>query len=234
MSKTPGTSRKKRILLVEDHPTTRMGLRLMIDGEDDLEVCGEAGQAAEGLEAAIRLTPSLVLTDVTLPGRSGFELVQDLAARCPRLPVLVVSMHPESTFARRALEIGARGYIMKSESGEAILQAIRTVLSGRIYLSQAAGSQLLEFLNNRSHKKHTGVEALSPREFEIFRLIGEGISTEDIAARLHISTKTVETHRHHIKEKTGTSRMGELIAFAAGWLSEQSMTPEPLDSKNGR
>jgi DNA-binding NarL/FixJ family response regulator len=226
MSKTPDTPRKKRILLVEDHPTTRMGLRLMINGEDDLEVCGEAGNAAEGLDAAIRLSPTLVVTDVTLPGRSGLELVQDLAARCPRIPVLVVSMHPESTFARRALEIGARGYIMKSESGEAILQAIRTVLRGRIYLSQAAGSQLLEFLNNRSHKKHTGVEALSPREFEIFRLIGEGISTEDIAARLKISTKTVESHRNHIKEKVGTPRMGELIAFAAGWLAEQSMTPE--------
>ncbi len=234
MSKTPDPSPKKRILLVEDHPTTRMGLRLMIDGEEDLEVCGEAGTAAEGLDAAVRLSPSLLLTDVTLPGRSGFELVQDLAARCPRLPVLVVSMHPEATFARRALEIGARGYIMKSESGEAILQAIRAVLRGRIYLSQAAGSQLLEFLNNRSSKKHTGVEALSPREFEIFRLIGEGISTEDIASRLHISAKTVETHRHHIKEKIGTPRMGELIAFAAGWLAEQCMTPESRDSKNGR
>jgi DNA-binding NarL/FixJ family response regulator len=233
MIKIADAPRKKSILLVEDHPTTRMGLRLMIDGEDDLEVCGEAGNAAEGLDAAIRLTPSLVLTDVTLPGRSGFELVQDLAARCPRIPVLVVSMHPESTFARRALEIGARGYIMKSESGEAILQAIRTVLRGRIYLSQAAGSQLLEFLNNRSHKKQTGVEALSPREFEIFRLIGEGITTEDIASRLNISTKTVETHRNHIKEKVGTSRMVELVAFAAGWLAEQNMTPEPQGSKIG-
>jgi len=231
MSQTPIPPRKKRILLVEDHPTTRMGLRLMIDGEDDLEVCGEAGNAAEALDAAIRLSPSLVVTDVTLPGRSGLELVQDLAARCPRIPVLVVSMHPESTFARRALEIGARGYIMKSESGEAILQAIRTVLRGRIYLSQAAGSQLLEFLNNRSHKKHTGVEALSPREFEIFRLIGEGITTEDIAARLKISSKTVETHRNHIKEKVGTSRMVELVAFAAGWLAEQNMTRSPVCDK---
>ena len=233
MKPPPHSQKKQSILLVEDHPMTRLGLRMMIDSEDDLEVCGEVGDAANGLTAATRLSPSLVLTDVTLPGRSGFELVQDLAARCPHIPVLVLSMHSEMTYARRALEIGARGYIMKSESGEAILQAIRTILRGHIYLSQAAGSQLLEFLNNRSQRKQTGVEVLSPREFEIFRLIGEGISTEDIAARLNISTKTVETHRNHIKEKVGTPRMGELIAFAASWLAEQSMTPVPLESTSG-
>ena len=208
---------------------TRMGLRMMIDGEEDLEVCGEAGDAAEGFSAAIRLAPSLVLTDVTLPGRSGFELVQDLAARCPRLPVLVVSMHSEATYARRALEIGARGYIMKSESGEAILGAIRTVLDGRIFLSPAASSQLLEYVNNHSKKKHTGIEALSPREFEVFQLLGDGVSTEGIAERLNLSSKTVETHRARIKEKVGTQRMSELIALAASWLAQQSMTP-PLEA----
>jgi DNA-binding NarL/FixJ family response regulator len=222
-------SKKHRILLVEDHPMTRMGLKMMIDGEDDLEVCGEAGDAAEGLSSAIRLAPSLILTDVTLPGRSGFELVQDLAARCPRIPVLVVSMHSEATYARRALEIGARGYIMKSESGEAILRAIRTVLAGRISLSQAASSRLLEYLNHRSKEKHSGIEALSPREFEVFQLIGDGIPTSDIARRLNLSPKTVETHRVRIKEKVGTQRMSELVALAASWVTQQSMTP-PLET----
>ena len=203
---------------------TRMGLRMMIDGEEDLVVCGEAGDAAEGFTAALRLDPSLVLTDVTLPGRSGFELVQDLAARCPKLPVLVVSMHSETTYARRALEIGARGYIMKSESGEAILEAIRTVLDGRIHLSPAAGSQLLEFVKTRSKRNQSGIEALSPREFEVFKLFGDGTPTKAIARRLNLSTKTVDTHRSRIKEKLGTHSMPELIALAASWSTRQSMT----------
>ena len=204
---------------------TRLGLRMMIDSEDDLEVCGEVGDAANGLTAATRLSPSLVLTDVTLPGRSGFELVQDLAARCPHIPVLVLSMHSEMTYARRALEIGARGYIMKSESSEAILDAIHTVLEGRISLSKPAAAQLLECVNNRSKKKQTGIEALSPREFEIFKLIGSGATTEGIADRLHLSPKTVETHRSRIKEKLAIHHLSELIALAADWMARESMTP---------
>jgi DNA-binding NarL/FixJ family response regulator len=232
MKKNPPAPKKHRILLVEDHPMTRMGLRMMIDGEDDLEVCGEAGDAAAGFSATLRLDPALVLTDVTLPGRSGFELVQDLAARCPRLPVLVVSMHAENTYARRALEIGARGYIMKSESGEAVLGAIRTVLDGRIYLSPAAGSQLLEFVKTRSKRNQSGVEALSPREFEVFKLFGDGTTTKAIAGRLNLSTKTVDTHRSRIKDKLGTASMSELIALAASWSARQSMTPPAQPPEN--
>jgi DNA-binding NarL/FixJ family response regulator len=227
MKPLPHSQKKQTILLVEDHPMTRLGLRMMIDSEDDLEVCGEVGDAANGLTAATRLSPSLVLTDVTLPGRSGFELVQDLAARCPHIPVLVLSMHSEMTYARRALEIGARGYIMKSESSEAILDAIHTVLEGRIFLSKPAAAQLLECVNNRSKKKQTGIEALSPREFEIFKLIGSGATTESIADRLHLSPKTVETHRSRIKEKLAIHHLSELIALAADWMARESMTPEP-------
>jgi len=222
---------RRRVLLVDDHPFMRAGLGQLIDCQPDLVVGGEAGNPAEALQALARQRPDLILTDLTMPGRSGLEFIKDLRAAHPEIPILVVSMHDEAVYAERVLRAGARGYIMKSESGEAILQAIRTVLRGRIYLSQAAGSQLLEFLNNRSQKKHTGVEALSPREFEIFRLIGEGITTEDIAARLKISSKTVETHRNHIKEKVGTSRMVELVAFAAGWLAEQNMTWSPVCDK---
>ena len=214
---------KRRILLVEDHPMTRMGVKLMIAGEPDLEVCGEAGSAAEGLEAAIRLTPSLVLTDVTLPGRSGFELVQDLHARCPALPVLVLSMHAEASYARRALEIGARGYIMKSEHSTKVLEAIRTVLGGRIHVSEGISGQLLEFLANRSKKKQSGIDALSPREFEVFKLIGEGVSTQIIAGRLNMSPKTVETHRAHLKQKLNAPTAAHLIALAADWFARQSM-----------
>ena len=198
----------------------------MIETERDLEVCGEADTAEEGLEAAIRLSPSLVITDVTLPGRSGLELVQDLAARCPLVPVLVFSMHSEFTYARRALQVGARGYIMKSEDGSTLLQAIRTVMSGRISLSPTASSQLLEFVNDRSKQKRMGIEALSPREFEVFRLIGRGICTKDIADQLHLSIKTVDTHRARIKEKVGVNTLAELISISSTWLTEQSMTPQ--------
>ncbi len=226
MKKNRRDTRKVRILLVDDHPSTRSGARLMIETERDLEVCGEADTAEEGLEAAIRLSPSLVITDVTLPGRSGLELVQDLAARCPLVPVLVFSMHSEFTYARRALQVGARGYIMKSEDGSSLLQAIRTVMSGRISLSPTASSQLLEFVNDRSKQKRMGIEALSPREFEVFRLIGRGICTKDIADQLHLSIKTVDTHRARIKEKVGVNTLAELISISSTWLTEQSMTPQ--------
>lgn len=225
MKKNRRDTPKVRILLVDDHPSTRSGARLMIETERDLEVCGEADTAEEGLEAAIRLSPSLVITDVTLPGRSGLELVQDLAARCPLVPVLVFSMHSEFTYARRALQVGARGYIMKSEDGSTLLQAIRTVISGRISLSPTASSQLLEFVNDRSKQKRMGIEALSPREFEVFRLIGRGICTKDIADQLHLSIKTVDTHRSRIKQKVGVNTLAELISISSTWLTEQSMTP---------
>jgi len=221
-------SRKERILLVEDHPMTRMGLKLMIAGEPGLEVCGEVGTAGEALDAAIRLNPSLVLTDVSLPGRSGFELVQDLHARCPDIPVLILSMHAETSYARRALEIGARGYIMKCEHSDKVLEAIHTVLRGRIYVSEAIAGQLLEFLSHRSKNKQSGPDALSPREFEVFKLIGEGVSTQSIAKRLHLSPKTVETHRAHIKQKLHATTATHLIAIAADWIARQSIAENDL------
>lgn len=220
-------SPKQRILLVEDHPMTRMGLKMMIDSEPNLEVCGEAATASEGLEAAVRLHPDLVLTDVTLPGRSGFELVQDIHAQCPDLPVLILSMHSETSYARRALEIGARGYIMKSEHSQKVLEAIRTVLSGRIYVSEAIAGMLLEFLSQKSKQKQSGIDALSPREFEVFKLLGEGVSVLSVSKRLNLSPKTVETHRAHIKQKLHATSAAHLIAMAAGWIARQSLAGQP-------
>lgn len=230
MKKTKPAARKpskQRILLVEDHPMTRMGLKMMINSEPNLEVCGEAATAGEGLDAAVRLHPDLVLTDVTLPGRSGFELVQDIRARCPDLPVLILSMHSETSYARRALEIGARGYIMKSEHSQKVLEAIRTVLSGRIYVSEAIAGLLLEFLSQKSKQKQSGIDALSPREFEVFKLLGEGVSVLSVSKRLHLSPKTVETHRAHIKQKLHATSAAHLIAMAAGWIARQSLAEHP-------
>lgn len=202
---------------------TRMGIGMMIDGEPGLEVCGEAGSAGEALDAAIRLKPDLVITDVSLLGRSGFEFVQDLSARCPDIPVLVLSMHAETSYARRALEIGARGYIMKCEHSNKVLEAINTVLRGRIYVSEAIAGHLLEFLSHRSRNKQSGPDSLSPREFEVFKLIGEGVGTQSIGKRLNLSPKTVETHRAHIKEKLHATSAPHLIAMAADWMARQSM-----------
>lgn len=229
MKKTKRSSPKSGILLVDDHPLARVGVRQMIETDPELEVCGEAGTAGEGLSATIAHSPALVISDVTLPGRSGFELVQDLAARCPRIPVLMLSMHSEFTYARRALEIGARGYIMKSADGDDLLHAIHTVLHGRIYLSTAASAQMLEYMNGRSRKKRTGIEALTPREFEIFSFIGKGLPSSRIANQLNLSPKTVDTHRERIKIKLGVETCSQLISVASSWIAEQCMTP-PIEA----
>ncbi len=229
MKKTNRRSPKSGILLVDDHPLARVGVRQMIETDPKLEVCGEAGTAAEGLSAAIAHSPALVISDVTLPGRSGFELVQDLAARCPQLPVLMLSMHSESTYARRALEIGARGYIMKSADGDELLKAIHTVLRGCIYLSPAASAQMLEYMNGRSRKNRSGIEALTPREFEIFSLIGKGFSSSQIAMQVNLSPKTVDTHRERIKIKMGVKTCSQLISVASAWIAQQCMTP-PIEA----
>lgn len=221
---------KKGILLVDDHPASRVGVRHMIETEPDLVICGEAGTSATALDAAIKLSPALVITDVTMPGRSGFELIQDLAARCPEIPVLVLSMHSEFTYARRALEIGARGYLMKTADGNELVRAIRTILAGKIFLTPAASAQMLEYLNNRSRSKRTGIEALSPREFEVFSLLGNGVPSNKIAEQLNLSLKTVDTHRERIKRKLEVENMTELVSLASTWLTEQSMTcPAPGD-----
>ena len=222
---------KRRILLVEDHPMTRMGLKMMIDGEKDLCICGEVDNAGAALDATVNLLPDLVISDVTLPGRSGFELVQDLRSACPDVPVLILSMHSEKTYARRALEVGARGYIMKSSDSPAILEAVRTVLSGRISVSPSIAGQLLEFFADQSKNKKTGIDALTPREFEVFKFIGEGASTRTIAKRLNMSPKTVESHRSNIKQKLNAATISQLTAQAAGWFAMQSVAELPESVK---
>jgi len=229
---TRNKTTKRSILLVDDHPTSRVGVRHMIETEPNLVVCGEAANCAEALDAAIKLSPALVITDITMPGRSGFELIQDLASRCPGIPVLVLSMHSEFTYARRALEIGARGYLMKNADGNELIQAIRTVLAGKIFLSPAASAQMLEYMNSKFRSKRTGIESLAPREFEVFSLIGKGFPTKEIAQQLNLSFKTVDTHRNRIKRKVGVESATELISFASAWLAEQCMTGSETGYKN--
>jgi DNA-binding NarL/FixJ family response regulator len=213
-----GRKTKHRIVLVEDHPLTRAGVRAFLDSCSGLSVCSEADTAGRALDAAIKWNPDLLISDIGLPGRSGLELVQDLRSRCPEVPVLFFSMFDECAYAQRALECGARGYIMKSETGQRLLEAIRTVLRGEVYVSPAMSRRLLEFFASQSRKRH-GVEMMSPKEFEVFRLIGEGLATTHIASRLHISPKTVETHRERIKQKLQIETVCKLVATASHWTA---------------
>jgi DNA-binding NarL/FixJ family response regulator len=209
-----------RILIVDDHPMMREGLRTLISRERDLTVCGEAETAGQALDAVANLKPDLVLADITLPGRNGIELIKDICALQHATLILVISMHDESLYTERVLRAGARGYIMKQESGPTMMQAIRQVLAGRIYLSDKMSAQIIEYVAGK-RTKASPIERLSDREWEVFQLIGRGKSTVQIAEELHLSTKTVETHRAHVKKKLDLRTMPELISFASRWIETQ-------------
>ncbi|MCI0744841.1 MAG: response regulator transcription factor [Verrucomicrobia subdivision 3 bacterium] len=226
MKRAAGNSRervKKQILIVDDHPMVREGLAQLIAREPELAVCGEAGTAQEGLAKAAELKPDLILVDITLPGRSGLELIKDILAIRPETRVLVVSMHEESLYAERVLRAGGRGYIMKQEGGRKLVEAIRQVLAGQVYVSPSMSARLLDSLSGaRAQDARSPVEGLTDREFEIFRLIGEGLSTRDIAQKLHLSVKTIEVHRLNIKTKLKLASSSELVHRAVRWMQAQT------------
>ncbi len=214
----------KKILLVDDHPLMRRGQADLLSREQDLMVCGEAGTAREAMEAIAKLKPDLVLVDMTLPDKDGLELIKDIQALHPGLPVLAMSMQDESLYAARVLRAGGRGYVMKGEGSDAQLAtAIRTVLSGQIAVSPEVSAKILESVAAPSGKAGSGPEAkLTDRELEVMHLFGEGWSTEEIAQRLHLSSKTVDVHRMHIKEKLGFKTTPEFQRFAIRWVASQS------------
>ena len=211
---------RTRVLIVDDHPIVRQGLAQMINQEADLIVCGEAEDAQSALQAVAELHPDLVLIDLSLKGGSGLDLIRALRTRQSMLPVLVVSMHDESLYVERALRAGARGYIMKHEATDIMMNAIRRVLRGEIYVSDKMMTKLLgRLLPGESPDTNTSIlERLSNRELEVFRLIGEGHSTRHIAGVLHVSIKTVESHRAHIKEKLHLNDTTELVRYAMQWV----------------
>jgi DNA-binding NarL/FixJ family response regulator len=210
---------RRKILLVDDHPFMRAGLAQLIERQPDLEVCGEAGNPIEALKEISRVRPDLVLTDVTMPGRSGLEFIKDLRAQDPDIVILVVSMHDEAIYAERALRAGARGYIMKEAGGDNLLTAIRQVLRREVYVSERMSARILENLSSRRPRGSTSpIEKLTDREFEIFQLIGHGRSTREIAAELHLSPKTVDVHRGHIKEKLELDDATALVRHAVRWV----------------
>jgi len=219
----PAPKPRKRIMLVDDHPMMRAGLAEFINRQTDLEVCCGFGSATEAFEELPKFNPDLVVTDITLPGKSGMELIKDLQVSNPGLPILVVSMHDETMYAERVLRAGARGYIMKESGGENLLVAIRQILAGQVYVSPRISAKILDNLSARKPRGSSSpIEKLSDREFEIFQLIGQGKGTRDIAKQLHLSPKTVEVHRGHIKEKLGLKDATALVHQAIRWFEAES------------
>ena len=213
---------KIRILIVDDHPMMRQGLVQLIKNEPDLTVAGEAETAEQAVSIIAQSAPDLVLADISLTGKGGLELIKDVHALRSGLPVLVISMHDESVYAERVLRAGGRGYIMKQEGGKQIMQAIRHVLSGQIYVSPKMSGKILEiFSGRRSESGGSPVERLTDREFEVFQLIGQGKGTRQIADQLHLSVKTVEVHRQHIKEKLKLTDAPSLARYAVQWVESQ-------------
>jgi DNA-binding NarL/FixJ family response regulator len=213
----------KRIVIVDDHPLFRKGLAELINSNDGFAISGEAANAADGISTVRRLNPDLVIVDLTLPGTNGIELTKNIRAEFPKLPVLILSMHDESLYALRSLRAGARGYVMKQEALGNVMDAIREVLAGRPYLSQSISATIIsQFAQTGESKKVNAVDRLSDRELEILELIGKGHEVREIAKELHLSPKTVETHRAHIKEKLNLPNARQVVRFAVHWLDARN------------
>jgi DNA-binding NarL/FixJ family response regulator len=210
--------KRTRILLVDDHPMVRERLAEVINREPDLTVCAEAEDRSEAIEAIKARQPALAIVDITLKNSDGVELIKDIHSRWPGLLMLVVSMHDESLYAERVLRAGARGYITKQEATRSILRAIRRVLDGQVFLNENIASQIIARLTApNSENTPSPVDSLADRELQVFELTGRGLNTRQIAERLHIGVKTVETYRHRIREKLKIEHATDLLRSAIAW-----------------
>jgi len=218
----PMENTKKRVLIIDDHVVVRQGLTSLINLEPDLMVCGQSEDAQKGLSEIEKSRPDIVLLDISLPGMNGIEFLKNAKARYPDVPVIVLSMHDESLYAERALRAGALGYLMKSSSSDEVVSALRKVLKGEYHLSGGAGGAMLrKFLGNRPKAAESPVSALSDRELEVFEMTGRGKTTRQIAEALHLSIKTIDAHKMHIKEKLKLSSATELIQHAVRYVETE-------------
>jgi DNA-binding NarL/FixJ family response regulator len=209
---------KKRIVVVDDHPIVRQGLALLINRESDLMVCGEAEDATGAMHVLASARPDVLIVDISLNGPDGLDLLKNIRTTHRTLPVLILSMHDESIYAERALRAGANGYIMKQEATERVLVALRRILGGEIYVSdRVAGKMLKHYITGSGTLRNSTIADLSDRELEVFRLIGDGHGTRQIAKELHLSVKTVESYQAHIKEKLSLRSSRELMQHAIQW-----------------
>lgn len=211
-----------RVLIVDDHPFMRRGLAQTINDMSDMMVCGEASDKAEGLQKVEELNPDLVTIDISLGDGSGIELIKEIKSRWPNTKMLVSSMHDESLFAERAIRAGALGFVNKGESSDVFVDALRKVKDGNTYLSGRMTDYILnQFVNSPEEPRKSRIDSLSDREIEVFELIGRGMITKQIAAKLELSPKTVETYREHIKMKLNLANGTELTRHAVQWVLEQ-------------
>ena len=207
------------VLVVDDHPVFRQGLVALIRSNERYQVCAEAGSATESLAALEKAVPDIALIDISLVGQNGLDLVTTLKAAHPEVIVLIISMHDEVLYAERALKAGARGYVMKQEAASVMLEAIETVLSGKIYVSAAMRDRLLESMfSRRDEMDAPSVERLSDRELQVLEYIGQGYGAAETAGAMNLSVKTVNAYRDHIKEKLRIEGAGELRRFAVKWM----------------
>lgn len=217
--------RSTRVLIVDDHPAVRLALANTINGAHDLEVCGEAASGTEALAIIARTNPDAAVIDISLEDVHGLDLIETIRAQYPNLQVVVFSMYDESVYAERALRAGAAGYVMKNEPTHTVLQALRTVAQGEVYVSGRMAARMLNNLvAGRTSVSTVGVDTLTDREMAVFQMLGEGYSVEDISNRLHLARKTVEHHRRNARDKLGFGSTAELLTYAVQWMHGQGMT----------
>jgi DNA-binding NarL/FixJ family response regulator len=214
--------RRARVLIVDDHPAVREALAIRIARQPDLEVCAEAADLADALRLVAETQPDVAVVDISLKTSSGIDLIKRIKDRNDSVRMLVWSMHSETLYAERALRAGAMGYISKDQATEKIVEAIHRVLEGRVYLSEAMAEHLLQRVvgTGREEVRRSPVEALADRELEVFRLIGKGVKTGEIADRLHLSIKTIETYRDRIRQKLDLEDGTKLARYATQWVLE--------------
>lgn len=216
---------KFRVLLVDDHPITRQGIGMLVSKEANLVVCGETDNAPKAIDLINQLSPDLAVIDISLKSVSGIELVKNIKSLRPELPILVMSMHDESLYAERALRAGARGYIMKNEPNDKIRAAIQQVLGGDLYMSDRMKEKMLHRIvtNKKNEETVSSVDLLSDREMEVFQLIGNGFSTKQIASKLNLSVKTIDSYREHLKLKLPLEHGSDLVHYAIQWVKSEGV-----------
>jgi DNA-binding NarL/FixJ family response regulator len=217
---------KFRVFLVDDHPIVRRGFQLLLSLEPDLMVCGEADNGPAALQKILALKPDVAIVDLSLKGSNGLELIKQLRAQSLKLKLLVFSMRDEGIYAERALRAGADGYITKEEGTEKAIQAIRLLMQGKRYLSDKVAEKMMDTLVGKGSGAEGAVESLSDRELEVLELIGAGLGSREIAEKLHLSIKTIESHREHMKTKLGLTRAPELVSYAFNWFHGEKAEPK--------
>ena len=214
-----------RIYIVDDHPLVRQGLSQVINNEADMEICGEAEDAPQAMKGVGPANPDVIIVDISLRGNNGLELIKNLKAIHENIRILVFSMHDESIYAQRALRAGAKAFVMKKESPTKVVEAIRSIITGEIYVSPSVADQVLhQIVNGPNNATSTSpIDRLTDRELEVVQLIGRGLSSREVAESLNLSVKTIESHRAHVKEKLSLRNATELVQFSVQWVDRQVM-----------